>query len=139
MAKKAIVIDSDKEELEKQKKKWEKVREIGNTAFKISSSGFIITMLSPFDFEGPVAEILTAVGAAGGFIAKKVADSKLKELNGQESKLWTDDDDKDLAYIASSVGNIKKSKESKQLTAAYLAKESTVQPETEENKSIRLS
>ena len=139
MAKKAIVIDSDKEEIERQKKKWKKVKEIGETAFKISSSGFVITLLSPFDFEGPVAEIITAVGAVGGFVTKKIADSKLNDLNGEETNLWSEQDDKDLNQIANSVGNIKRRGKTKALTAEDLAKEEAVQPETEEDKSISLS
>ncbi len=135
MSKKAIVIDSSEEEIEKQKKKWQKVKEIGDTTFKISSSGFLITLASPFDFEGPVAEIATAVLAVGGFVTKKIADSKLKELNGEDSKLWTDEDDKDLVTIARNVGNIKPKKEK----AADLAKEAIAQSEYEDNKLLSKS
>ena len=75
----AIVIDSTKEKNEELKKKWSKVNKISETLISISSSGFIISLLSPFDFEGPVIEIVTAAVAAVGFILKKVSESKLED------------------------------------------------------------
>ena len=133
MSKKAIVLESNQEEIDKLTKKWEKVRDVGDRAFKISSSGFIITVLSPFDFEGPVAEIITAVAAVGGFVTKKIAESKLEELKG-EKNTWTEQDDKDLDSIAKNFGNIKKKNGRNDETARDLANEKIEKPEPEDSK-----
>ena len=99
----AIVIDSTKEKNEELKKKWSKVNKISETLISISSSGFIISLLSPFDFEGPVIEIVTAAVAAVGFILKKVSESKLDKL---EDNILDKEDKDTLLNISENLGKI---------------------------------
>ena len=61
--------------------KWKKNEKRGKVLFEIGMSGVIITVLSPFDFEGPVAEILTAIIAVIGFTMKTTAKNKLSNYN----------------------------------------------------------
>ena len=99
----AIVIDSTKEKNEELKKKWSKVNKVSETLTSISSSGFIISLLSPFDFEGPVIEIVTAAVAAVGFILKKVSESKLNKL---EDNILDNTDKDTLLNISENLGKV---------------------------------
>ena len=99
----AIVIDSTKEKNEELKKKWSKINKVSETLTSISSSGFIISLLSPFDFEGPVIEIVTAATAAVGFILKKVSESKLDKL---EDNILDNTDKDTLLTISQNLGKI---------------------------------
>ena len=99
----AIVIDSTIEKNEELKKKWSKVNEVSKTLTSISSSGFIVSLLSPFDFEGPVIEIVTAAVAAVGFILKKVSESKLDKL---ENSILDDNDKDTLLNISENLGKV---------------------------------
>ena len=67
----AIIVDSNKEEIEKLREKWVSINKVSTTVSSLATSGFKVSLLSPFDFEGPVIEIVTAVVAAVGFVGKK--------------------------------------------------------------------
>ena len=99
-----VVIESSKEKNEKIKKRWSTVNEVSNTLTGISTSGFVVSLLSPFDFEGPVIEIITAALAGIGFVMKKVSQSKLKKLNVKD--LLDDDDKKTLVTVAENLGKV---------------------------------
>ena len=75
-----IVLDSNKEEVEALTRKWRHKKNLGERLMKIGGSGFVITMLSPFDFEGPLAEIVTAAITAVGFGMKETAEYHLENL-----------------------------------------------------------
>ena len=114
-----IIIDSSKEEIERIKTKWQKTENFGKVLSSVATPTLIITLLSPFDFEGPIAEIVSAVALATGFTLKKVANGKLKELElkkdetliKNEEKLSDGDKNtiKDFANYTSMV--LKKSKD----------------------------
>ena len=99
-----VVIESSKEKNEKLKKRWTTVNEISNSLTGISTSGFIVSLLSPFDFEGPVIEIITAALAGIGFVMKKVSESKLKKLDNKH--LLDNDDKKTLVTVTENLGKI---------------------------------
>ena len=99
----AIVIDSTKEKNEELKQKWSKINKLSGTLTLISSNGFIISLLSPFDFDGPVIEIVTAAVAAVGFILKKVSESKLDKL---EDNILDNTDKDTLLTISENLGKI---------------------------------
>ena len=82
----AVVLDSNKEEIARLTKKWQDKKRLGERLLKIGSSGFVVTLLSPFDFEGPVAEIATAVIAGVGFSMKEIAEYKLEGLEQSTPK-----------------------------------------------------
>ncbi len=75
-----IVLDSNQEEIEQLARKWRHKKRLGERLLKIGGSGFLISMLSPFDFEGPVAEIVTAAITAVGYGLKETAEYHLDNI-----------------------------------------------------------
>lgn len=103
----AIIIDSSNEKNSELIRKWSRVYELSNSAMKTASSGFLITLLSPLDFEGPVAEILTAAIAAVGFSMKKVSEAKLEKLGAGRVE-FTSDDKEGLGAVVDNVSVIRR-------------------------------
>ena len=101
-----VVIDSSKEKNEKLKKKWSTINEISSGLTNISTSGFIVSLLSPFEFDGPIIEIVTAVLAALGFVMKKISESKLKKIDNKE--LLDNDDKQTLLTVTENLGKVYK-------------------------------
>lgn len=99
-----VMIDSSKEKSDKLRKKWGAINDVSNGLINISTSGFVVSLLSPFDFEGPVVEIVTAVLAGGGFVMKKVSESKLNKLNNRE--LLDQNDKQTLLTVSKNVSKI---------------------------------
>lgn len=87
MKDKAIVLESTPEEIEILTRKWKKRKNLGERLLKLGRNGFIITILSPFDFEGPVAEILTATVAAAGYGIKETAEYNLENLEEEKQSI----------------------------------------------------
>lgn len=87
MKDKAIVLESTPEEIEILTRKWKKRKNLGERLLKLGRNGFIITILSPFDFEGPVAEILTATVAAVGYGMKEAAEYNLENLEEEKQSI----------------------------------------------------
>lgn len=100
-----VILDSSKEKNEKLKKRWSTVNSVANVLTTASTSGFVVSLLSPFDFEGPVIEIVTAVLAAVGFIMKKVSTAKLENI--EENNILDDDDKKTLLTVTKNLGKAK--------------------------------
>ena len=98
MSKPAIIIDSDKEEIAQLMNKWKKVKNVGDGILSFGSAGFVGSVLSPFDFEGPVVEIVTAVITVCGFIVKKIGENKIEELEGRTAE-WSEEDKEILREI----------------------------------------
>lgn len=82
---KGIVLESSKEEIEQLTKKWKKRKNLGERLLKLGRNGFIVTVLSPFDFEGPVAEILTATIATVGYGLKELSEYNLDNIQEETS------------------------------------------------------
>ena len=82
---KGIVLESSKEEIEQLTKKWKKRKNLGERLLKLGRNGFIVTVLSPFDFEGPVAEILTATIATIGYGLKELSEYNLDNIQEEAS------------------------------------------------------
>ena len=89
MKDKAIVLESTPQEIETLTRKWERRKRLGERLLKLGKNGFIVTVLSPFDFEGPVAEILTAAVAAVGYGMKETAEYNLENLEEDKEALKT--------------------------------------------------
>lgn len=84
-SKRVVIAESNEQEIINLTKKWQKNKRIGNRLLKIGGSSFVVTLLSPFDFEGPIAEIITAIITAAGFILKEIAEYKLENLEEAEN------------------------------------------------------
>lgn len=91
-----IVIDSTPEKTEQLKKRWSNVKNLSNVGSGIFATGFIGSVLSPFDIEGPTVEIITAAGTLTCYVLGKIAENKLKELD-EQSTLKDLSDDNDLS------------------------------------------
>lgn len=99
----AVIIDSNAEEIQKLIKKYKDMEAKGKTLFKLGKSGLIITILSPFDIEGPLAEMITAVVAAVGFTMKTVAKAKLDELTNSDAETFTAKDNNELKSVVNNM------------------------------------
>lgn len=104
-----IVIDADQEKIEKLKKRWTTVNNVSTAITNVAGTGFVASMLSPFDFDGPVVEIVTAVTALVGFLGKMISKYRLEQLKDKEDlrNLATqnidEEDKKTLLTIAENV------------------------------------
>lgn len=77
---KAIVIDSTKEELEKEKKKWGKVTSTGKAVFTTGLMASFLAATSGFIDISAIAAVAAAVGLSAGLVGAK-HESKLIEKN----------------------------------------------------------
>ena len=87
MKNKAIVLESNPQEIEELARKWRKRKRLGERLVKLGGSGLFVSLLSPFDFEGPVAEIVTAAIAAVGYGIKEAAEYNLENLEEERESL----------------------------------------------------
>ena len=102
MNKPVIIMDSNKDEISRLTKKWKTVKNVGDGILSFGSAGFVGSVLSPFDFEGPVIEIVTAIVAVCGFIVKKIGENKLEEFEGQSAE-WNENDKETLIQIQKNI------------------------------------
>ncbi len=86
-------------------RKYKDMKLAGDILLGIGGTGFVGSVLSPFDFEGPVVEILTAILALIGLILKKVAENNIADLEGVNRKEWGQDDKKELEDIGKAIEN----------------------------------
>ena len=93
-------------------KKWRNYRNIGDGILKFGSVGFIGSVLSPFDFEGPIIELITAIVAIVGFILKKTGESHLEDIEGT-SAAWNETDRKELTDIKNTIEETTKKRKEK--------------------------
>ena len=84
-------------------RKYKDMKLTGDILLGIGGTGFIGSVLSPFDFEGPVIEILTGILALIGLILKKVGESRLADLYGVETTNWKADDKKELEDVKKNI------------------------------------
>lgn len=99
----------DQKKIEKLKKKWTTINNVSTAVSSIAGSGFIVSLLSPFDFDGPIIEIVTAVTALVGFLGKMISKYILEQLKDKEdiknlaTKNIDEEDKKILLTIAENV------------------------------------
>lgn len=128
----ALVVTEKKENVKTMKEKaqtsktvFECIYEAGDGITKVGSKALIISLLSPFDFEGPVIEIVSAVATGIGLLTKIVGKTGIKISN----KLLTNGSDKseevsdvvtkeDEAKISNLVETIKAKREAKKAEKA---------------------
>lgn len=85
MNKKVVVIEEDRiaaSEIEKAMKKEKRLKslnKVGNTFTIIASPSLVASILSPFDFEGPIIEIVCAAALVVGVIMKSIARKGLQD------------------------------------------------------------
>lgn len=100
-----VVISEDRETAEKLEQKLNKKEKFynglmiaGKTLANFGTPVFVGSLVSPFDFDGPIIEIVSGVLMVGGNILKFVSKEKLKEIkamktNGEDYSIIDDDYD----------------------------------------------
>ena len=75
-----IIIDMDIEKIEELKKKWKNVNKISSKMLDVSKVSFWISLLSPFDFDGPLIELMAGVISLVSLYLVKLSDKKIIEI-----------------------------------------------------------
>lgn len=81
-----VVINEERENAKKieeyckKKRKLEMINKVGDNMVKYGNPILIGSVLSPFDFDGPIIEIVSGVVVLTGIVAKKVSNAQLKKL-----------------------------------------------------------
>ena len=105
MEKNIIVEKTDKETIDKLKKRWKIVENVADGLIIFNSAGFA-TSLTPLDdlidAGTPVVEIITAVLTAGSVVIKEIAKSKQADLEGKEYKT-SDIKEEDIKQVNESI------------------------------------
>lgn len=101
-----IVFDSSQEKNERLSKKWKGIHKTASNVAGLASTGFVTSLLSPFDFDGPVVEIVTAVVAAVAFVTKKVAEYKLDKFSDESTNVIDMADKETLGAITNNIGAV---------------------------------
>jgi len=86
-----IVIDSTPDKNKKLKERWTTINQVSKVGAGIFSTGLAASLISPLDVEGPVIEIITAVGAIVCFSLDNYSKQKLEEIE-KEGKAKNPDD-----------------------------------------------
>ena len=116
-----------KEKAQTSKTVFECIYEAGNGITKVGSKALIISLFSPFDFEGPVIEIVSAVTTGIGLLAKIVGKTGIKIsnrilTNGSDkseeiSDVITKEDENKISDLIESIKAKKREKEAKKAPA----------------------
>ena len=101
-----IVIDSSKKKNEELMRKWKGIHKTSSDVASLASTGFVASLLSPFDFDGPEVEIVTAVIAAVAFAIKKVAEFKLDKFSDESIKVIDGEDKDTLLTVVNNMGTV---------------------------------
>lgn len=130
----AVVVTEKKENVKTMKEKaqtsktvFECIYEAGDGITKVGSKVLIISLLSPFDFEGPVIEIVSAVTTGIGLLAKIVGKTGIKIsnrilTNGSDKSeeipdVITKEDENKISDLIESIKAKKREKEAKKAPA----------------------
>ena len=74
-------IDKMTKELEKKKKAFEILGNTGKTITNVSKPAFIGSLLSPFDIEGPLIEIISGVALVAGYAMEKFSKINIEKID----------------------------------------------------------
>ena len=120
---KKSTISNMKAKAIKKKQFYSKIYKIGKDLSSTSTPILIGSLLSPFDFEGPFIEIVSAVTLGIGLIMKSIGKNGLEEsravlTNGSStysktSNLMTEDEEKRLSNLVETIKSDKKRKSSR--------------------------
>ncbi len=117
-------VKTMKEKAQTSKTVFECIYEAGDGITKFGSKALIISLLSPFDFEGPVIEIICAVATGIGLLSKlvgktgsRISDKILTNGNDKVEEVKEVITKEDEAKISNLVETIKAKKEAKKVTA----------------------
>ncbi len=122
---KKSTINDIKAKVAKKEQFYSRLYKIGKDLSSTSTPILIGSLLSPFDFEGPLIEIVSAVTLGIGLIMKSIGKTGLEEskavlTNGSStcskiSNLMTKDEEKRLSNLVETIKADKKRKSSRSL------------------------
>lgn len=103
-----------KEELQKKEKTYRTINKVGTALTTIGSPVLVGSLVSPFDIEGPLVEIISGIVLVIGTLMKKFSADELEEIeaiknNGEYhyQKVSSHIDDEDMENIRSTFEAIK--------------------------------
>ena len=106
-------VDKMKEELKKKEKTFTTVNKVGNLLTQIGSPVFVGSLVSPFDIEGPIVEIISGIVLVIGTLMKKISADELEKLeaiknNGElhSTKITSNFDKEDIDNIRKTIEQI---------------------------------
>ena len=103
-------VEKMKEKLAKKEKTCRTINKVGTVLTTIGSPSLVASLISPFDFEGPVVEIISGIVLVAGTLMKKFSGDELEEIEAikyyMESKfeninqLLISDSRTDIAFLS---------------------------------------
>ena len=113
-------VNKMKEELIKKEKTFTTMNKVGNLLTQIGSPVLVGSLVSPFDIEGPVVEIISGIVLVVGTLMKKISLDELEKLeaiknNGEYGslKITKNFDKEDLESIRKTFEQIRIKSENK--------------------------
>ena len=113
-------VEKMKEALAKKEKRCRIINKVGTVLTTIGSPVLVGSLISPFDFEGPVVEIISGIVLVAGTLMKKFSGDELEEIEAIKSsgeyhyqKVSTKIDDQDLRNIQITFDRLREKAENK--------------------------
>ena len=75
-----------KEKLARKEKTCRTINKVGTVLTTIGSPALVASLISPFDFEGPVIEIISGIVLVAGTLMKKFSGDELEEIEAIKSQ-----------------------------------------------------
>ena len=73
-------VEKMKEKLARKEKTCRTINKVGTVLTTIGSPALVASLISPFDFEGPVVEIISGIVLVAGTLMKKFSGDELEEI-----------------------------------------------------------
>ncbi len=113
-------VEKMKEKLAKKEKTCRTINKVGTVLTTIGSPALVTSLVSPFDFDGPIIEIISGIILVAGTLMKKFSGDELKEIEAIKSngeyhyeKVSSNIDDEDMQNIQTTFEHLREKTSSK--------------------------
>lgn len=113
-------VEKMKESLAKKEKTCRTINKVGTVLTTISSPALVASLVSPFDIEGPLVEIISGVVLVIGTLMKKFSGDELEEIEAIKNsgeyhyqKVSSNIDDADMNNIRTTFDTIREKAQKK--------------------------
>lgn len=113
-------VEKMKEKLAKKEKTCRTINKVGTVLTTIGSPALVTSLISPFDFDGPIIEIISGIILVVGTLMKKFSGDELKEIEAIKSKgeyhyerVSSNIDDEDMQNIKTTFEHLREKTSSK--------------------------
>lgn len=113
-------VEKMKEELAKKEKSMRTINKVGTVLTTISSPTLVASLVSPFDLEGPLVEIISGIVLVIGTLMKKFSGDELEEIEAIKNsgeyhyqKVSSNIDDVDMENIRTTFDTIREKAQKK--------------------------